>query len=109
MTCSCQNEIPMKPFIPLIRVISVDHDRTSVAEQRLRHALDACGMREYPVRSVYCHLESGRCGVSPGKVAVEVEGRIIWEGKELTEKLARAFCEGLPNYLEQLKSELGLS
>lgn len=97
-----------KTFVPLIRVISVDHDRTSIAERRLRKSMDAHNLREYPVRSVFCHLESGRCGVSSGEVAVEVEGRIIWRGKELTEKLADSFSRGLPDFLLALQRELGL-
>ena len=98
-----------KPFIPLIRVISVDHERTSTAETRLRKALDAHHMHEYPVRSVFCHLESGRCGVPAGQVAAEVEGRIIWMGKELTEKLAESFCKGLPTFLEEHMRQMGLA
>lgn len=97
-----------KEFIPQIRVISVDHDRTSIAEHRLRKCMDAHGMKAYPVRSVYCHLESGRCGVPSGSVAVEVEGMIIWQGPELTDSLAEQFCRGLPRFIEQKKSELGL-
>lgn len=97
-----------KTFIPQIRVISVDHERTILAERRLRKSLDAHGLREYPVRSVYCHLESGRCGVPAGLVAIEVEGRIVWRGKELTERLADAFSTGLPEFMAAVLSELGL-
>lgn len=98
-----------KAFIPQIRVISVDHDRTSIAETRLRKALDAHQMQDYPVRSVFCHLESGRCGVPAGVVAVEVEGNIIWMGKELTEKLAESFCEGLPAFIREHMRQMGLA
>lgn len=97
-----------KAFIPQIRVISVDHDRTSIAERRLRKSMEAHGLQSYPVRSVYCHLESGRCGVPSGKVAIEVEGRIVWLGAELTEALAEQFCRGLPLFIEQVKRDLGL-
>lgn len=99
----------MKTFIPQIRVISVDHDRTTLAATRLRHALDSYGMREYPVRSSFCHLEAGRCGITAGRIAIEVEGRIIWTGKELTEALADSFCKGLPGFVERLREEYGLS
>ena len=98
----------MKEFIPQIRIISVDHDRTSVAQTRLRHALDNHGMANYPVRSVFCHLEAGRCGVKAGIVAIEVEGRIVWAGKELTPGLADQFCEGLPAFIKEQKKEYGL-
>lgn len=99
----------MKEFIPQIRVISVDHDRTSIAHTRLRHAMDRHNMKQYQVRSVFCHLESGRCGVESGKVAIEVDGLIIWKGKELTEDLAEQFCVGLPRFIEQRKQEYGIS
>lgn len=97
-----------KPFVPQIRIISVDHERTSLAERRLRKCMDSHGMRNYPVRSVYCHLESGRCGVPSGNVGLEVEGRVIWMGPELTEKLAEQFCLGLPRFIAQQKSQLGI-
>jgi hypothetical protein len=97
-----------KDYIPQIRVISVDHERTSLAERRLRHALDAHDLRRYPVRSVFCHLESGRCGVSSGQIAVEVDGGIIWKGKEITEKLAESFAAGLPDYVLRQMRDLGL-
>ena len=97
-----------RPYLPEIRVISVEHGRTTLAEQRLRRALDAHGMRQYPVRSVFCHLEAGRCGVPSGQVAVEVDGCIIWAGSELTETLAEKFCIGLPDYLRRRMRELGL-
>jgi hypothetical protein len=98
-----------KAYIPQIRVISVDHDRTTIAEGRLRKAMDAHAMQDYPVRSVFCHLESGRCGVPAGVVAVEVDGRVIWMGKELTEKLAESFCAGLPDYIQGQMRELGMT
>lgn len=97
-----------KEFIPQIRVISVDHDRTSIAERRLRKSMDANGLQNYPVRSVYCHLESGRCGVPSGQVAIEVEGRVIWLGPELTEELAEQFSRGLPAFAAKIKRDLGL-
>ena len=97
-----------KAFIPQIRIISVDHDRTVLAEQRLRHCMDRNGMKEYPVRSVFCHLEAGRCGIPSGIAALEVEGRIIWRGKELTEDLAQKFCEGLPHFIAKLRADMGM-
>ena len=97
----------MKPYIPEIRVISVDHDRTSLAAGRLRHFLDALGLHSYPVRSVFCHLESGRCGVKAGIVAVEVDGRIVWAGKELTESMAEQFCSQLRGYIEKQTANYG--
>ena len=99
----------MKPYIPQIRVISVDHGRTTIAEGRLRRALDKHGMQSYHVRGVFCHLEAGRCGIKSGLVAIEVEGMIIWAGKELTEGLAGQFCEGLPAFMEKRKEEYGLA
>ncbi len=99
----------MKPYVPQIRVISVDHDRTTIAGARLRHALDAHGMREYPVRSVFCHLEAGRCGVKAGLVAVEVDGLIVWAGKELTQETAAVFCERLPAFIQRRKEEYGMA
>ena len=98
-----------KTYIPQIRVISVDHDRTTLAGQRLRKALDRHGMRDYPVRGVFCHLEAGRCGVPSGKVAVEVDGNIIWAGPEVTDSLAGSFCRGLPEFVRQQLRELGIS
>jgi hypothetical protein len=98
----------MKPYIPQIRVISVDHDRTTIAETRLRRALDKHDMHSYPVRGVFCHLEAGRCGIKAGLVAIEVEGLIIWAGKELTETLADRFCEGLPAFMQKQKEKYGL-
>lgn len=98
----------MKPHIPQIRVISVDHDRTTTAAARLRHALDARGMRGYPVRSVFCHLEAGRCGVKAGIVAVEVDGLIVWAGKELTGEMAGVFSERLPAFLQRRKEDCGI-
>lgn len=99
----------MKEYIPNIRIISVDHDRTTLAAQRLRHALDAHGLKHYPVMNVFCHLESGRWGVHSGTVAIDVDGQIIWRGPELTEKLAEQFCAGLPVYIKQKKEELGIA
>lgn len=99
----------MKPYVPQIRVISVDHDRTTVAAARLRHALDTDGMRSCPIRSVFCHLEAGRCGVKAGIVAVEVDGAIAWAGKELTEEVAAAFAEGLPAFIQRKQKEYGMS
>ena len=98
----------MKPFIPQIRIISVDHDRTITAEARLRHALDRHSMNNYPVRNVFCHLEAGRCGVKAGIVAVEVEGQIVWAGKELTDESADALCERLPAIVRHWQEEYGL-
>lgn len=97
----------MKPYIPEIRVISVDHDRTSLAAGRLRHFLDAQGLSGCPVRSVFCHLESGRCGVKAGIVAVEVDGRIVWAGKELTENMAEQFCSQLHGYIVKQTQNYG--
>jgi hypothetical protein len=99
----------MKQHAPQIRLISVDHDRTTIAETRLRRALDKHGMQAYPVRAVFCHLEAGRCGVKAGLVAIEVEGLIIWTGKELTEALADRFCEGLPVFMQKQKEKYGLA
>jgi hypothetical protein len=98
-----------KPYIPLIRVISVDHERTSTAERRLLRALERHDLRQYPVRSVFCHLEAGRCGIPSGLVAVEVDGRVIWTGGELTEKLAESFAAGLPDFVSRQMRELGLA
>lgn len=97
-----------KPYRPEIRVISVDHDRTTIAASRLRHALDSRGMRDFPVRSVFCHLEAGRCGVKAGIVAVEADGVIVWAGKELTEEIAAAFAGRLPAFIERKKEEYGM-
>lgn len=99
-----------KEIITEIRVISVDHDRTSKTEQLLNHSMpkDLPG-GPYRLRSVYCHLEAGRCGVPAGKVAIEVEGQIIWRGAELTDKLAASFWQGLPEFVRQQRSELGIS
>lgn len=99
----------MKPYIPQLRIISVDHDRTSVAERRLRAALDAASLGDYPVRSVFCHLESGRCGVPAGIVAVEVDGKIIWGGPELTEETAGRIARRLPEYVQRQMQELGMA
>lgn len=99
----------MKEYIPNIRVISVDHDRTTIAAARLRHALDACGYKHYNVLNVFCHLEAGRWGIHSGKVAIDVDGQIVWCGVELTEKLAADFCAGLPAYIAQRKAELGIT
>jgi hypothetical protein len=97
-----------KPFLPLIRVISVDPDRTRAAEKRLLNALERHELRQYPVRSVFCHLEAGRCGIPAGLVAVEVDGRVIWAGKDLTDALAESFAAGLPAFVRQLEEESGL-
>ena len=99
----------MKPYIPQLRVISVDHDRTSIAAVRLRHALDAAGLQAYPVRSVFCHLEAGRCGVKAGIVAVEADGGIVWAGKELTEDSAAALADWLPQFVAKKKAEYGMA
>lgn len=99
----------MKEYIPNIRIISVDHDRTTIASTRLRHALDAHGLKHYRVLSSFCHLEAGRWGVPSGSVAIDVDGQIIWRGAELTEKLAEQFCAGLPAYIKQRKDELGIA
>lgn len=98
----------MKEYIPQIRVLSVDHDRTITAMQRLRHSLDRHKLNHYPVREVFCHLEAGRCGIPSGIVAIEVEGIIVWRGKELTEKLADSFASGLPSFVEKYKQDMGL-
>ncbi len=98
-----------KPYIPQIRVLSVDHGRTTLAEQRLRHALDKHNLRHYPVRSAFCHLETGRCGIPAGIVAIEVDGVLVWHGSELTEELADQFCSGLPDYLQRQLRELGIT
>lgn len=98
----------MKPYVPQLRVISVEHDKTTLAAGRLRRALDAAGMKDYPIRSVFCHLEAGRCGVKAGMVAVEADGAIVWAGKELTEAIAAAFAEGLPPYVQRKKEEYGM-
>lgn len=98
----------MKEYIPNIRIISVDHDRTTRAATRLRHALDAYGYKNYKILNVFCHLEAGRWGVHSGKVAIDVDGQIIWRGAELGAELANQFCEGLPAYIQQKKAELGI-
>ena len=97
-----------REYLTEIRVISVDHDRTSLAEQTLAHGKpqNAPNVR---IRDVYCHLEAGRCGVASGSVAIEVDGQIIWKGAELTPKLAASFWNGLPKFIEQQKKELGLA
>ena len=99
----------MKAFIPQIRIISVDHDRTVTAMQRLRKSMDRHTLQNYPIREVFCHLEAGRCGIPAGIVAIEVEGLIVWRGKELTEKLADDFSTGLPAFLEKYKQGMGFS
>lgn len=99
----------MKEYIPNIRVISVDHDRTQNAASNLRHALDAHGYKHYHVLNSFCHLEAGRWGVPSGKVAIDVDGQIIWKGTELTPKLAEDFCAGLPAYIKARKKELGIA
>jgi hypothetical protein len=88
----------MKAYIPAIRVISVEHERTVSAGGVLRHALDARGLRNYPVRNVFCHLEAGRCGIQAGMVAVEVDGGIVWAGKALSGNMAGKFCDALRAY-----------
>lgn len=98
----------MKAFIPQIRIISVDHDRTITAMQRLRKSMDKHHLEDYPIREVFCHLEAGRCGIPAGIVAIEVEGIIVWRGKELTEKLANDFATGLPTFLEKYRQDMGL-
>ena len=99
----------MKEYIPNIRIISVDHDRTTTAAARLRHALDAHGYKNFKVLNVFCHLEAGRWGVHSGKVAIDVDGQIVWRGPELTEDLAEQFCAGLPAYVQKQKEDLGLT
>ncbi|WP_027187444.1 hypothetical protein [Desulfovibrio cuneatus] len=98
----------MKPFIPLIRIISVEHDKTLQAQQHVCRALQAKGIT-YPVREVYCHLEASRCGVQAGMVGVEVEGRFAFVGAEVTEEVAATFAEKLPLFVEHMKREYGLS
>lgn len=98
-----------KEYKPNIRIISVDHERTMPAEQRLRHALDAYGFKDLQILSSFCHLEAGRWGVKSGTVAIDVDGQIIWSGPELTEKLAEMFCQGLPKYIQQKKDEYGMN
>lgn len=98
----------MKKFIPQIRIISVEHDRTITAMQRLRRSMDNHDLQDFPIREVFCHLEAGRCGIPAGIVAIEVEGIIVWRGKELTEKLADDFATGLPQFLEKYRADMGL-
>ena len=63
----------------------------------------------YPFREVFCHLEAGRCGVPAGIVAIEVDGQIVWDGKQMTEKLADMFCTQLKLFVERQKKEFGLA
>ena len=98
----------MKDFIPQIRIISVDHDKTITAMQRLHRSMEKHGLIKHSVREVFCHLEAGRCGVKSGYVAIEVEGMIIWKGQELTEKLAEQFAEGLPKFIDTYCKQLGI-
>ena len=95
----------MKAYIPEIRVISVDHERTVAAASMLRHGLDARDLKKYPVRSVFCHLEAGRCGVNAGLAAVEVDGNIVWAGKELTESMVEQFCDAVCAYVRRREEE----
>lgn len=97
-----------KEYIPSIRVISVDHGRTTVAAARLRSALDANGYKNFKVLSVFCHLEAGRWGVPSGQAAIDVDGQVIWRGEELSEKLAQDFCNGLPAYIQSRKEYFGM-
>ncbi len=99
-------KLAMKAYTPQIRIISVEHDRTMSASTLLRHAFDAQGLKHYPIINVFCHLEAGRCGVQSGMVAVEVDGSIVWAGKELTARMAEDFCVALQNYAK--KQEQGL-
>ncbi len=93
----------MKYFTPQIRVISVDHQKTTTAVQLLHRSMERHGLLKYPVREVFCHLEAGRCGIKAGVVAIEVEGIIIWKGEALTDKLAEQFAAGLPRFIEVLQ------
>ena len=95
----------MKAYIPEIRVISIDHERTVATAGMLRHALDARDLKKYPVRSVFCHLEAGRCGVKAGMVAVEIDGNIVWGGKELTGSMAEQFCDAVCAYARRNEKE----
>ena len=92
----------MKKYVPQIRVISVEHDLTVQATQRLAHAMRQAGLT-YPVREVFCHLEAGRCGLKAGVVGIEVDGSFVWGGKELTESLAVSFCDGLKRHVERME------
>ena len=83
---------------PQIRIISVDHERTSAAETLLRHAMARRNLNHCPLRAVYCHLEAGRCGISAGSVALEVDGSVVWAGTQLTETMAETFCDALERY-----------
>jgi len=89
----------MKASVPQIRIISVDHERTSATETLLRHAMTRRDLHHCPLRAVYCHLEAGRCGVRSGSVALEVDGSIVWAGAQLTETMAETFCDGLERYM----------
>jgi len=99
----------MKAYIPEVRVISVDHERTVTTANLLRHALDARDLKKYPVRSVFCHLEAGRSGVKAGTVAVEVDGNIVWDGKEFTENMAEQFCDAVRAYARRREEALSVS
>ncbi len=90
----------MATYTPQIRIISVDHDRTVTASQRLQHAMTK-QKQHYTIHNVFCHLEAGRCGVLSGAVALEVDGSIVWMGSELTDNLATQFCNGLTAYVAQ--------
>ena len=98
----------MKPYVPQIRIISVDHDKTVTAATRLRHALDKHKLSDCPVLSVFCHLEAGRCGIKAGVVALEIDGSILWGGKELTEEVAAAVSERLPAFIQRKREEYGM-
>ena len=97
-------EFFMKKHIPQIRILSPDHERTTQVAQKVQHAMTAHDL-SYPVHNVFCHLESGRCGVRSGTVALEVDGGIVWVGEECTDPLADAFCRSLIAYLEKKKAE----
>ena len=98
----------MKKFIPQIRIISVEHDRTITAMQRLRRSMDNHDLQDFPIREVFCHLQAGGSGVLSFFLVAQGEVIIVWRGKELTEKLADDFATGLPQFLEKYRADMGL-
>lgn len=96
-----------KKYEPQIRIISVEHDKTIEGERLLTHALKEHGIT-VPLRNVFCHLEAGRCGIKSGKVAIEVDGSIIFEGENITPELSEQFCKGLPRYIAAMEKEYGI-
>ena len=89
----------MKKNKPQIRIISVDHERTSSVETVLRHAFARRNLDNCPVHCVFCHLEAGRCGVQSGTVAVEVDGVVVWAGAGMDEAMADTFCTALERWM----------